>query len=39
MYGKGGQGKKMKESFNTLSNLVNLLSTELIVDKKKSKRY
>ena len=26
--------KKMKESFNTLSNLVNLLSTELIVDEK-----
>ena len=24
----------MKESFNTLSNLVNLLSTKLIVDKK-----
>ena len=23
MYGKGGQGKKMKESFNLLSNLVN----------------
>ena len=34
MYGKGGQGKKMKESFNTLSNLVNLLSTELTVDEK-----
>ena len=30
MYGKGGQGKKMKELyiFNVLSNLVNLLSTE-----------
>ena len=26
--------KKMKESFNVLSNLVNFLSTELIVDAK-----
>ena len=40
MYGKGGKGKKMKESFNIQSNLqlVNFLSTELIVDEKKSKR-
>ena len=40
MYGKGSQGKNVKESFNVLSNLVNflrLLSTELIV-RKKSKR-
>ena len=34
MYGKGGQGKKIKESFNTRSNFVNLLTTELIVDEK-----
>ena len=36
MYGNGGQGKKIKESFNTLSNLVNLLSTELINAKKRN---
>ena len=34
MYEKGVQGKKMKESFNTRSNFVNLLTTELIVDEK-----
>ena len=30
MYGKGGQGKKMKKSFNTLSNLVNILTENRI---------
>ena len=34
IHGKGCQGKKMKKSFNALSNLVNLLSTSLIVDEK-----
>ena len=34
MYGKCGHGKKMKGSFNVLSNLVNFLSTELRVDEK-----